>query len=89
MTGRPKHYIEVGGFGIGDLVQIKSTREKMADGVRGVVTGIARGPELAPYFRVRITPRVGSPSISPWFLWGELSIRSRAPWNGEEGDHAD
>lgn len=89
---RPKHYVEVDGFGLGDSVRVTSEREGVT-GLVGVLTGIANGKRLAPYFRVRL--HIGRSTSSPWFTRGELARvdagiwhpRTPAPANADGGSN--
>lgn len=67
-----KNYLEVNGINIRDIVRVKSARMGL-NGIEGMVTGIAHGPELVPYFRVRICMGTGHSTVSPWFKPNELN----------------
>ena len=67
-----KVYVQVEGICIRDTVRIVSRRMKL-DGVVGMVTGIAHGPGLKPYYRVRFCLDTTSTTQSPWFRLSEIT----------------
>ena len=66
-------YLKVKGICIRDIVRIKAKKRMGLDGVEGMVTGIAYGPGLPPYFRVRICLSIGEGTQSPWFKLSEIT----------------
>ena len=66
-----RHDIQVKGIGIRDTVKIRCPRLKLK--TTGMVTGIASGPGLTPYFRVRIYTTPAYKTQSPWFRLSEIT----------------
>ena len=70
---RRQSYLKVHGIGIRDTVEVTAKRLGLKK-VQGMVTGIAHGPGLETYFRVRMTLSPGEPTQSPWIRRRELKL---------------
>lgn len=72
MPKKSPPYVKVEGICYRDIVRVQSKRMGI-DGKEGMVTGIASGPGLKPYFRVRMTLGIGLGTQSPWFRLSEIT----------------
>ena len=67
-----KNYLEIAGICIRDIVAVEAPRVNI-EGINGMVTGIAHGSGLEPYFRVRVCLSTGLGTQSPWFKLKEIT----------------